>query len=1000
MSMRTQVESPWAPAPSVTPAPEVSVTAEPEHTPADLFAAHVEIVREADALDIRRGLWLKPVATIAMTGAGVAAALYESDHSPGPAVTAGAAVTFAALVRLFRGARKDRIRALPAVGEVAQEALNARYELTRMRSKRGAEGVSLRWYGPAKGAETSAPEGQTSVLAQLEHIAQLAANNDVKQMTVGVDLLKLIATRAPNYTPPSFTSMTTQQWLKRYKALHTGEGSTRDEVVVSSPTLWAESVRKYEQSQATESVAGLIRKLKAARDGHPYVQEYDKCKGNANLLAERLGPNIQSSLEDALGKVEAVGVSVDVPRQKQYSQAHIVGRRVVWYTDGRYAGEQDIQAALGLPPERIAAILKYPKQNPGLTELVVKTELHRLFSEQVGATVLDDDEHLRMTSVHPYTLADALVYDKAAPRYGDTVSSLRQRFRQAAAVTLAGLAAAATIAPATHYADKRYELVEQQTADRMRVKNNGQPLDPAAIRAQMDGIAANRVWGDWRDARETMSHWMDWAAIIKVEPANASEDGGGSARHRIGNFSDRPDRDVWRLQATGGMDVTGYWGMTTSNVLHGDAAHDGAPATMYWKGLTPEGPSLADDQLLPEWVADPNTPVIQVQHEITAKDYIERPDGFYIPIPVRKELMPVAATIAGASRTTLIVGLDGTYTLAVPKPGIREGALLTYWVADDKHATSPRATKIVTKEGTMALTVDGNMDFFKKIVEGYLGWQQDPANPGREFTNYDHDLPLIVAYIQKNFSPTTQPFNTEQLKQITSWVSYLQVVFAGKKADCNVAATVMTLADVNLNVATGFLNGKDAARNTLSTHEQHMWDVNQQAEIIDVTQGEGLQHPLTLEDDQQAPMPLWPIEAGLVMAVATAAGVSGRKQLRRGAAGLYDAVVVRQTAASRKLDAADPAIVRFAHTVISERRYAPAVDVPAALARAQAGGDDSVIRAAFRDPLRPDLHSRQTARQLGQLARSNGAQAAELRQARQVIAWGRRAARQPRTGRK
>ncbi len=225
-----------------------------EEAPEELqaFRAHVAIVRgempsqaPGDALDMRRSLWVGPLAKAVVPLTAAAGAIEGSEGARGMILPA--VVGLAGVLAIVASRRQDdtveqgRRR---FEGYSADVLADMSYELYRIGEGEDGRGqVAMRWYGPFHGLAG----GDTHRFRQVTDMAGAAG---VDQLVVGDSL-------AGNFIPDGLPGkrMSFAEWLKLNKHFHISGYPEQDMVHGATPEEWAEALKSNESLAVKDPVS-------------------------------------------------------------------------------------------------------------------------------------------------------------------------------------------------------------------------------------------------------------------------------------------------------------------------------------------------------------------------------------------------------------------------------------------------------------------------------------------------------------------------------------------------------------------------------------------------------------------------------------------------------------------------------------------------------------------------------------------------------------------------
>lgn len=342
-----------------------------------------------------------------------------------------------------------------------------------------------------------------------------------------------------------------------------------------------------------------------------------------------------------------------------------------------------------------------------------------------------------------------------------------------------------------------------------------------------------------------------------------------------GNVAIGPNKPVWYLTPYNSMSTAGYWSEKTfrhsfeaqwskdevdykqiydKDYKTGDPAFD-----KHIKQLVDTMPELP----LPEGL-DKTGPLVKVQRllEIRPKDYWSTQGAkaydeygfssnyFLVTVPTLEGTKLVAASADEKTRLHLKTLPDGTSALMMQ--GSDKPQVLEYWLAPDKGkkvvATAPvneyiEGTKPQPKNTPATLpTIGSNGGHYQALSPhlfdsewaAHLG-QQLPTDPKARLAEEEHYIESFDYRLAP--LPEADTFTDDITSKRRKFVDY---VLDHKKANCNIANTVLVLSNPELNYDIGYHNNNtpdQEKRGTeyLSSGESHAWGVDSTGKIEDAT---------------------------------------------------------------------------------------------------------------------------------------------------------------------
>ena len=403
-------------------------------------------------------------------------------------------------------------------------------------------------------------------------------------------------------------------------------------------------------------------------------------------------------------------------------------------------------------------------------------------------------------------------------------------------MTAAGVAIAGMIVGgATVIGDKRYGVVHDQAAVQLAHERGVAVGDvPEKLIDQRLGewSGINTAWHGWNNIR-TGLHDQLWPTDGGNGP-DPTQAGFANNVTGVGNFTDPNPHVIWNLTPHN-MDPAGYWINDTWSAA--DACTPGADPPvpcdgdrLNWFHDTSEAESsIVKFPTAPDTAvtANPNAQWIEVSGTVYRSDF-EQVDGSgseaYFGLPMLPDSELVAATFDG-KETSVVSRQNGTMAiyLAHPKEQLSSGeATVTYWFQKTAHAINPHQYVYRHKnDGTQfydhgqPLLPDKDpaiQAIFAKQVPGYAAAGNDS----------DKKRQAIIDYLSDDFLYSYTPMTNDEQKHIKSWADFTAAVLDGKIANCNVATTLLVLADPRLSAASGFINAPGDGVDQLTSGERHM----------------------------------------------------------------------------------------------------------------------------------------------------------------------------------
>lgn len=963
-------------------APGESVTAiEIDHEKA--FADHVTMVRDqGDSLDAIRayssltGRLAQKVATAAVAGE----ALANMPFGIWAALGSAAVVTGGKFAQGTVARRRAFKKAEHRLGIDAAELTGERYELYRIRNKQTkSHEVVMRWYGPQKDDEALA-EPMTE---HMYYVAKLAADNGVKAIMIAPGMLKDDRETARKHAAETVQLTSWLHDKKRFDISMDNQGDKHGPVldVYTPQGLTALAGEFGRRPKDMTDLGTIVETLRLRQPNHPLVTQYDTyAKAPVETRRELLQRTARASLERRMDDVAAVlDRSGSYPvRLKQHLSGRLSGDQVTWLPDGQmHEGlayeKTHLLKAIGLTAEQLDGILSNPEtfsDRDVVRAMECAAYLHTARSvkitEQDTTAGMADESYLVQQKLVENTRQRIRGRTPLSPETTTGKTLLNSRYRKLArnvlvAVTGSIIAYAPSLAYKTADHDYEYALADSQNqlVHELHLKSNKdltfQEYEEANERTLQehpilrDYFTASDVVGEGIMALDSWMHGRQFQSFgdgPTLGSTSAPPTGLTSKAEGVGNVANSEPIPEWHLEPHG-MSDEGYWAADVGSSYDQTGNWQDVPAENY-----DVPPVDFDTAAHPQY--------IRVTRQLVKESIADT----IFQLPVLEGTKPVAVNFADRE-VGLTDNRDGVYSVVLGVKGVQlEGNgnnTLEYWLVPDENAGRPHVTKPTDFTGMDSRQQEVIRSTWNRLLA-------DPSARGIARAQEEKD------YIQQHFTYSLAPLDPQTASNMRiaglGFDDFTLSVLKNQEANCNIAATLLTLDNPELGAAWGY-NNQDADHQLMST-EAHMWTVDAAGDILDATpaaaqdssSGTAVKNSQQNSDNSTTELLL----AGT--AVAAGAGAVGRRKL---AAGYRSARL--NTYSTRQLDQARQVANRAAFATDAD----PAKVLPS---------EEGLTRAkALKDLGAHSLHSEhvQASIDAALAARPNRATRRALKRARTVL---------------
>jgi hypothetical protein len=970
------------------PAGPVVFPEEAPPSPRELFREHVAaVLAEGDALDARRSLWKAPIGTVAVAASVAGSVLYETggDMADAQLVSAFGVIVVAGCclsswsVRDWMHSRKARER----LGEEVQEALNARYELYRIPGNtRGKDQVAVHWHGIFERSE----DDPLSASDHLKRFAELAKGSGITAMTISNHMAAMCGN--PDAAPG--TPTTVSRWLGKHKQLKVGGRTDKELIRVATPDDWIAYARDPEEPDIAQTIDALLERLAKLQAGHPLLRinaQFESLPAERRIrMLTRLRETLADRLHPEAQFAAAGGFRRTAELRRPEAHAEIVGDKVLYRINGRSPEVIDLGQALGIHEARMQRLFESGSADPRKLVEYIEYQLYKtLRRQELARYQVVQKTSRRGLDGHKWPTVSEELGMNWAPVSGERISLRRQRVGQALTALCSVVLTGGVLGGSTWWADHNFRKVEKAAAAAIARENGQDPhtasIDPALVRERMgQWHGANDAWGDWYDFRKRLQTMHENIGRHAASPSAGTRSGVGNvAKSGVGN-TDGADVVEWKIEAHGGMNPAGYWTLATSSKLSVDVMGGGVPTDIYWTYRWPDKTAMPVDQRS-DLISSPDAQYLKVSHDSIGP--VSQDDGF-IRFSVLDHTRPVAATYNG-QKVMMFQNNDGTYIALLPSTAPSKGKLEYWLVPASKGGPSPNVGALFGK-------FDSWMDRDKEKIDSLLR-KEIPGYAEIPEADTNRQARLLADYIRDNFKYSLQPLPPGAMRNVDEWYDFFELAFRQRKANCNVASTLVPVIDPKMNAEFSYLNKRGAGENVLTSREQHQTVRDRTGERIDPT-------PTTLAeeaepDPSQSPLPFLPL-LGLAGLAALGAVIAQRKQLVRAAGNVYTKTALwRAEQAERELQRTHASTLRMAASMAEQAAWSPNNQVDLKVALGRATDNDRNWAAARQELTQPHVHGKPI-RQLLQTQRPGVVTPAVIR----VLKLAERVAQRPRNRRR
>ena len=984
-------------------------------TPLQAFQEHVQDVRECgDALDFipaysqRHQVGIKTLwapTTVAVATAETSGMLDAPSGSTGnllgPIVIAGAGIA-AGLITARTQYQRSVDYAHTQWNRTAQDRVREKYDLFRVQTGIDDKGeptyeVHMRYYGPYdyRRHEDGTPE---TTAEYIHAMAALAESAGVDRVMLGSNMAKRVT--GPGQTVPMKTI------LEHSKPLKLREDAFGEDVAIGTPKEWLEVQDRQRPGHNRDEVAGLIDVLKQVSYHHPLVKAYENHKDKPTLNAA-----LQRAADTAIerefsetgngskrGQVSDRGHEEHAQfsmRRPHHMSARFQGHgtaaaeqatggtpsaqnrtyTIDWHHNGEVASRRPLDMVMGyqqvIQKHEDELLLRNPAIDPTRAKKLVVTLLKQRLDPQAS-----EDQLRALPSVAQLAADETTPYDPMVDLDTPVLSQLLTNTKYGRntpdidgpaapsnwrKIAVGGVALVA-IGTGTFFGIRKAETDYQQQLDAAQAQVLAgyaakYHLDPAQI--DLDDPTTKQDIRDYAEAHTLtpVSKGWEWLRtrqqqfneLLDFDLSVRGGDGGEASGEPMPTAStsspntgvgdaprNKPPQMEWALEPHD-MAVDGYWAATTSNRL--SVTPENGLMWINEGDVSAASASVAEE--LP--TVFEGEQYIKVSRDLQVGDLPEElagpGTGRQVRVPVLKGTR-IAAAVLNGRPVTLVDMIDGTAALS-PSNGVDNVGHLEYWLVPASDA-GPEATASVTVGAkrynydlsTLPIT-------WNDVIPGFFG--KSPLE----------QRDLMEQYVKENFTYSFTPFSGQE-PLFDSPEQYTEAVLELRRANCNVAATVLALGanaasaqayPTYLNPAVGYLNDGDFE---LTDHEYHMWNVDTEGDIFDATPTkEEAKIPQIAPAEAPSDLPLK--LAGLLLG-ATAAGFVARRPLRSA----WRKVMARAASASAdEVQAlhngltADPETLHRALAIVEALRYDPQRDLARAARRPNTFATDSSMAAGM-----------------------------------------------------
>lgn len=745
----------------------------------------------------------------------------------------------------------------------ANERVGQRYELYRkapITDTSPDADVALYWYEPSETVND-----YFGVVGGLRLMAELARDKGVQEMNVEAHQYELIC-RSVDGADRDKPIISAKQAFKP-KGVAVSELKDPPAFIAGTPEDWLEFADSI-QERTVESLRGkltvaqvkdMLRTLAPNNELLTLVDTYD----NKQLT--------EDDVRTYRGKVNAL-LRTRFVRQEQYPERakefkkdgrpympHEVtdvemgnlsadARQVVWETKRNGRKLQETVNAFGLTTDEYEYLIRQDTaQDQHLNIDAFTNALELALVRHAYGQPISDQKKAPQNVVLPArswavkTMQEELFDHKS--RGAHLLAHRRRQIMSAGALMLAS--ASALIATHTVVDAKESMAIEYS---RVQIAND-RHVDPSFVsdKDAKDYLDSRSPWySGWhayRAAEDAINpSWKD--LDISSSPEGSEPEGAStsSTNSLVGNTY-LPDTPDFKITPHNGANPEGFWEAKTSQIL---MVQEPSQVTGRGFSLTWLQENMSTDQIatyeLPATLPKSldNKPTLEVHRHLNSKDFFQTPrsqKGIDVTsmanIPIREGMGPVAASVDGKS-VRMVMKKDGTYGIT-SKSGQAVTGDLTYWL--ESHP----GRKVKNPGTLLELGVtDNNKGQTTFYYDSALNNVPELGQAGR---NHFYRLQVLggkvsdlggvqrysIKQYAKGYEQTIRdkwkysftPFKDDEDREWKSLDDFIKAAEAGKKANCNVANTLVGLQDIESAQVFGYLNGPGSGANVLSKNESH-----------------------------------------------------------------------------------------------------------------------------------------------------------------------------------
>ncbi len=690
----------------------------------------------------------------------------------------------------------------------AQQKLGERYDLYLGEN----DDVVLHWRGTLADDEAHVKPVDES----LRTMAELAQQHDIHRVLVDAPLVNAIIMSKP-------PAQTLKAWYQQEYDVKPIRELADVSVVSMTPVGLIGLAERSLLPEPKQIVLKHIEALRECDPLNPVIQAYDTYKTDPQLLLNKLKIRLRDALNTmSLEGDQAIPKSTDRFRDRGAdSTTSLHGNKVFTFTADSFT-TRSLAGSLDMSPEAIDRILANPTSNPTqykkLLYMLLYQEAHGIPTEQIVDTE-------KTSQLLPFKAE--LEQPRLTRRYrlGRALGAV-----MTTATLIAGAAAGVMLDvheySITSVADVTYDSTLQRTDSRetafaARQQVLGQHPGSSLYVAYENKLAAIDAWlvkhtGDGADHSGAGSRSAGEGVQLERSLYDQQTFSG------VGNIdpTHTVNEPAWYIQGHG-IDTAGYWASGVSSAYVSNKA-SGSWLTDY------NSPQIIE---IPTTLPPDSTQYIKVNRPINSGN---SDVPAMVNVPVLEGMRPAAANVGGQP-VTVSESANGTYSI-VGDESWQDGQQLMYWLVPDAkarpHAVNPSEI------------VDSSEEPLTPVAAA-IAWKNVLGNlPDNDVARADAE----INYIRKNFEYRFSPINMQALqKRSATHPEFVKLggytgglidyeLSVGKRANCNVANTLVALDNSQLNAVVGYHNhylgyGPDM----LSTGEAHLWLTDGAGHIIDAT---------------------------------------------------------------------------------------------------------------------------------------------------------------------